>query len=221
MRKRLLSFTLTIILVLTLLGCETIQPYSTNTNSNTDPGTTLTIAARDGSHSDVINAVKENFEKQYNCQIVVMSLGAADLHDSIIQSNSNDSATYDVIMIDDPLMPEYIQKGVLTNLTSLGYIDDEDFVEKSRLLGKDPFPLGATYALPFSGNVQLLFYNKNLVDTNADLTNWNSILKICQEANDTGKKTDKVAEDIERDYFMSAQEAMEYGVIDHVMTSRK
>ena len=46
-------------------------------------------------------------------------------------------------------------------------------------------------------------------------------LSIEYLANDTGKKTDKVAEDIERDYFMSAQEAMEYGVIDHVMTSRK
>ena len=46
-------------------------------------------------------------------------------------------------------------------------------------------------------------------------------LSIEYLANDPGKKTDKVAEDIERDYFMSAQEAMEYGVIDHVMTSRK
>ena len=46
-------------------------------------------------------------------------------------------------------------------------------------------------------------------------------LSIEYLANDTGKKTDKIAEDIERDYYMSAQEAMEYGVIDHVMTSRK
>ena len=36
-----------------------------------------------------------------------------------------------------------------------------------------------------------------------------------------GKTTDKIAEDIERDFFMSAQEAADYGVIDHVMTSRK
>ena len=46
-------------------------------------------------------------------------------------------------------------------------------------------------------------------------------LSIEYLAKDTGKKAEKVAEDIERDYYMSAQEAMEYGVIDHVMTSRK
>ncbi len=46
-------------------------------------------------------------------------------------------------------------------------------------------------------------------------------LSIEYLANDTGKKTEKIAEDIERDFFMSAQEAMDYGVIDHVMTSRK
>lgn len=38
---------------------------------------------------------------------------------------------------------------------------------------------------------------------------------------DTGKNIDEVATDIERDFFMSAQEAMDYGIIDHVMPSRK
>ena len=46
-------------------------------------------------------------------------------------------------------------------------------------------------------------------------------LSIDYLAKDTGKSTDKIAEDIERDFFMSAQEAAEYGVIDHVMPSRK
>ena len=46
-------------------------------------------------------------------------------------------------------------------------------------------------------------------------------LSIEYLAKDTGKSTDKIAEDIERDFFMSAQEAVDYGVIDHVMPSRK
>ena len=46
-------------------------------------------------------------------------------------------------------------------------------------------------------------------------------LSIEYLAKDTGKPTDKIAEDIERDFFMSAQEAAEYGVIDQVMPSRK
>ena len=46
-------------------------------------------------------------------------------------------------------------------------------------------------------------------------------LSIEYLAKDTGKSTDEIAEDIERDFFMSAQEAADYGVIDHVMPSRK
>ena len=46
-------------------------------------------------------------------------------------------------------------------------------------------------------------------------------LSIEYLAKDTGKSTDKIAEDIERDFFMSAAEAAEYGVIDYVMPSRK
>ena len=71
---------------------------------------------------------------------------------------------------------------------AIGYTDDEDFVEKSKLLGKDPYPLGATYAVPFSGNVQLLFYNDSLVDSSADLSNWESIYEIASEISSQGKK---------------------------------
>lgn len=46
-------------------------------------------------------------------------------------------------------------------------------------------------------------------------------LSIEYLAKDTDKSIEKISKDIERDYFMSASEAMEYGIIDHVMTSRK
>ena len=46
-------------------------------------------------------------------------------------------------------------------------------------------------------------------------------LSIEYLSNDTGKSVDKIAEDIERDFFMSAQEGKEYGIVDHVMPNRK
>ena len=46
-------------------------------------------------------------------------------------------------------------------------------------------------------------------------------LSIEYLANDTGKKVSKVAEDIERDFYMSAEEACKYGIVDQVMPSRK
>lgn len=46
-------------------------------------------------------------------------------------------------------------------------------------------------------------------------------LSIEYLANDTGKKLAKIAEDVERDFYMSADEACKYGIVDHVMPSRK
>jgi multiple sugar transport system substrate-binding protein len=169
-----------------LIGCT--SSGNSATKSGSSGKNVLTIAARDGSHTDVINAVKGNFEQQNNCTINVVSLSADEIHDNVIGDISNSEGIYDIIMVDDPLMPEYIEKNVLQNLTQLGYSDDEDFVEKSRLLGKDPYPLGATYALPFSGNVQLIFYNNDLINDETSLDSWDRILEACEKASQSGKK---------------------------------
>jgi len=39
-------------------------------------------------------------------------------------------------------------------------------------------------------------------------------------AEHTGQPLEKVADDVERDYFLSAQEACDYGLVDKVLTSR-
>lgn len=39
-------------------------------------------------------------------------------------------------------------------------------------------------------------------------------------AANVGKPEEKVAEDTERDYFMTAEEAMNYGIVDKILTSR-
>ena len=46
-------------------------------------------------------------------------------------------------------------------------------------------------------------------------------LSIEYLAKHTNKSTEQVAEDMERDFFMSAQDAKEYGIIDHIMPSKK
>jgi len=52
------------------------------------------------------------------------------------------------------------------------------------------------------------------------------IIKIKKRLNDilaerTGQPIDKISNDTERDFFMSADEAKEYGLIDEVMSKRK
>ena len=51
------------------------------------------------------------------------------------------------------------------------------------------------------------------------------ILKIRERlnkilSNHTGKPLEKIADDVERDYFMSAEEAKEYGLIDDILAKR-
>ncbi|MCX5711137.1 MAG: ATP-dependent Clp protease proteolytic subunit, partial [Candidatus Omnitrophica bacterium] len=40
-------------------------------------------------------------------------------------------------------------------------------------------------------------------------------------AKHSGQKVEKVAKDTDRDYFMSAQEAKDYGLIDEVIVSQE
>jgi len=52
------------------------------------------------------------------------------------------------------------------------------------------------------------------------------ILKLKEHMNammakHTGQPLEKVSEDVERDYFLTAQEACDYGLIDQVLTSRE
>ena len=44
-----------------------------------------------------------------------------------------------------------------------GYEADSDLVQQCLDIGKVPYGEGDQYALPFSGNVMFLFYNKDLV----------------------------------------------------------
>jgi ATP-dependent Clp protease protease subunit len=53
---------------------------------------------------------------------------------------------------------------------------------------------------------------KNIIQTKEKL---NSIY-----AHHTGQPVEKIAQDTDRDNFMTAQDALEYGLIDQIMTSR-
>jgi ATP-dependent Clp protease protease subunit len=40
-------------------------------------------------------------------------------------------------------------------------------------------------------------------------------------AENTGQSFEKIQEDVERDFFMTAKEAKEYGIVDEIMQSKK
>ena len=156
--------------------------------ADTSTHVVLTVAARGGTHADVINAVKGSFEESHNCTIEVLGMEADELKEKVIGDAENEYGSFDLVMIDDPLMPLYMESGVLYNLTAAGYKDDPDFVEKSIALGKDPYALGPTYALPFTGNVQLLFYNSGLLTGDVDLDSWEGVLRAAKQVQSDGEK---------------------------------
>ena len=146
--KKSIALLLILILTLSLTAFASTEPVK------------LVIAARGGSHVDVINAVKADFEKENNCTIEVLGLENPDLKQKMSLDSRNAKGAYDIVMLDDPWMPEVTDAGLLLNLTQAGYTDDADFVTTSLALGKSPYGTGDTYALPFAGNVTLLFTMK-------------------------------------------------------------
>ncbi|MDR3191881.1 MAG: extracellular solute-binding protein [Treponema sp.] len=149
----------------------------------------LVIAARGGLHVDAINSAKARFETENNCTIEILGLEADDLKQKISLDSVNSAGAYDLAMADDPWMPEFTAAGIYQNLTKMGLADDSDFIPASLAIGKDPYKTGDTYALPFAGNVQLLFYNKALFDTNGISipTDWAGVLAASQKLKAAGK----------------------------------
>lgn len=149
----------------------------------------LVVAARGGSHVDVMEAVKGKFEQENNCTVEILGLEAADLKQNVSLDTRNAEGAYDLAMADDPWMPEWCEAGVFENLTALGYQTDSDFVKASIDIGKYPYGEGDVYALPFAGNVMLMFYNKQVFDDNGFKVpdNWADTLDIAKKAKAAGK----------------------------------
>lgn len=145
--------------------------------------TKLVIAARGGSHVKAIEAVKEIFEKENQVLIEILGLKGSTLKQKISLNAKNTKGSFDIIMIDDPWMPEFVEAKILTPLSELNIKPDDDFILASLNLGKSPYKTGNLYALPFAGNVQLFFYNKKLfADGKFQAPNtWQEVLTIAQE----------------------------------------
>ena len=85
---------------------------------------------------------------------------------------------------------------------------------------------GKRYALPHS---RVLLHQPHggaqgqAVDIEIQAKEMTRYRKLLEEliAEHTGQPLDKVAKDTDRDYILTAEEAVEYGVIDEVITSRK
>ena len=180
--KRKLSMVLILCLIVSMFAA---CGENEGENAEGDSPTKLVIAARGGSHVDVLEAVKADFEAENSCTIEILGLEATDLKQKVSLDSQNATGAYDLAMADDPWMPELCEAGIFANLTDLGYEADPDFVRASLDIGRHPYGEGDLFALPFAGNVQLLFYNKQVLE-DAGFTvpeSWEDVLKIAKAVN--------------------------------------
>jgi multiple sugar transport system substrate-binding protein len=127
----------------------------------------LTLAVNSGVEGDALKQAAKDYESQTGIHINIVEFPYANLFEKEMLDLTARAGAYDLIMLDDPWFPKFASQQVLTELTPLlqnkgRQGPDEDFVQTSIALGREPYQTGALFALPYVGNSQLLCYRKDL-----------------------------------------------------------
>ncbi|WP_100333121.1 ABC transporter substrate-binding protein [Bacillus alkalisoli] len=194
MKKNKIFMILSIVcaFLLVFTGCSKNNGQETSTQkTSTTPSTgskevkkvELTVAARAGAMADALEAVVEKYETETGVKVNINALPYDNLKETVVLDVRNNSGAHDLVMIDDPWMPEFAGAGMLANLDEY-YKDgiDSDFVPKSVALGKEPYNTGSLYALPLIGNVQMFFYREDLLEKYNMTTpsNWDEVIEYAE-----------------------------------------
>lgn len=147
----------------------------------------LTLILRGGTYSDVIKTMIPAFEKENNVTCEIIDLSFADLHDKIALDARNPKGAYDLLMVDGSWIPEFIEYGVVKNLSDIGYTLDSDFIKEVTVAGVNK--AGKVFCVPYFGNVNVFFFNDALLKSvNAPVpTTWNDVLETAKKIQATGK----------------------------------
>lgn len=131
-------------------------------------------------------------EKELGLQIQWLDLSYDTLRSSIVQGGEQHSAAYDLVMLDDPWVPEFALKGYIADLTKLGYTADAGFVPSTLAVGYWPPQAGPRvpgiaadapphiHALPIIADTQLFFYRKDLIKQPPET--WDDLLALSKQA---------------------------------------
>lgn len=156
-----------------LTGCS-------GSKSTTGDTSQIVVAARAGAMSDALETLAEEYKEKEGVTVKITALPYDSLKEKIVLDVRNKSGAYDLVMMDDPWMPEFGESGLLTSLDDY-FKDgtDEDFIQRCVDLCRVPYKTGSLYALPLVGNVQMFFYRKDLFSKyNLEQPkNWDDVLK--------------------------------------------
>ncbi len=157
--KKAISVILAAVMVLSLAACGgSAKRPKKEIDENT---VILTLALRSGTYSDVIQSCLYEFEEANNVYCEVLEMEEDELHSGVVEDAAKPEGAYDLCMVDGSWMAEYTAKGVLANLSSLGYELDEDIIPATTEIC---YSDGDIYLAPYYGNVTVLLYNKAIVE---------------------------------------------------------
>ena len=151
----------------------------------------LTLAVNSGVEGDALKQAARDYESQTGVHINIAEFPYANLFEKELLDLTARTGAYDLIMLDDPWFPKFASQQLLTDLGPLLNAQgqkgpDEDFVQTSIALCREPYETGALYALPYVGNSQLFFYRKDLFakhNLNAPVT-WEDVLTAAKVISD-------------------------------------
>lgn len=152
--------------LLVLVTLTFILAASCQSNRSADPNQ-LTLAVNSGVEGDALKQAAKDYEAQTGIHINIAEFPYANLFEKELLDLTARTGAYDLIMLDDPWFPKFASQQLLTDLGPL--LDargtkgpDDDFVQTSIALCREPYETGGLYALPYVGNSQLFFYRKDL-----------------------------------------------------------
>ncbi|MEK6279534.1 MAG: ABC transporter substrate-binding protein [Acidobacteriota bacterium] len=150
-----------------IIVCTLALLLSGGCQSNNSGSKQLTLAVNSGVEGDALKQAARDYEAQTSVHINIVEFPYANLFEKELIDLTARAGAYDLIMLDDPWFPKFASQQLLTELTPLLQSKglqgpDQDFVQTSIALGREPYETGALYALPYVGNSQLLFYRKDL-----------------------------------------------------------
>ena len=156
----------------------------------------LTLAVNSGVEGDALKQAALDYEAQTGVHINIAEFPYANLFEKELLDLTARTGAYDVIMLDDPWFPKFASQQLLSDLGPLLNArgikgPDEDFVQTSIALCREPYGGGALFALPYVGNSQLFFYRKDLFAKHnlKEPVTWEDVLtaaKVISEHETTG-----------------------------------
>ncbi|MCY6355909.1 ABC transporter substrate-binding protein [Clostridium sp. ZS2-4] len=169
------------LIILPLSGCG--KKTNDKTQAKDNKVSEISIAVRAGAMADAVEVVAKEYESKKGVKVKVNSMPYSSLKEKVVLDVRNKSGAFDLVMIDDPWMPEFAEGKLLAPLDS--YFKegvDKDFVQKCADLCRHPYKTGNLYALPLIGNVQMFFYRDDLLkkhNLKAPKT-WDEVVNIAE-----------------------------------------